>query len=256
MASDGGCLAYFATFRPVHGITTETLQRVTTCIRSNCVYWFIVTEKSGHERHAHAVLFPKKAHQRSNLIGLITRQCLYDWTEPEQKNFRRWDRTTKTGAVKTCTHLEVITDYLDGTRLSKSKDPYEIVDQFLPDDLSLLEKYMPDVGTLKRPKNVWCTQLHKQLVDHFDWPNERPMDATVNEAYVLACMKSLENENVREICIDPRIKRNRVVAFTQWWNRNTTGHYGSHRNLPDDVKDGYASAVFKSLKYGQDPRQE
>lgn len=238
MSTEGGCYAFFATFRPRDGITDATIGRLVQRAPELCSYWFIVEEKEGVERHAHAVLFPKKPQQRSNLITMLTRTVISDWTADEKKNFRRWDKQRKTGAVKTVTHLECITDYLDGTRASKSEDKYAIIDQKLPSDLGQLEKYLPDVGKLKKPKNQWCHHWHKLFVDRFNWPMTKgrprsPESAyAVSYSYVMSCVMHLENQDVLEIMLDDRIRRMKVRAFTRWWNGDIRGG-----DLIDDFED-------------------
>lgn len=243
---EGGCYSFFATFRPVHGISSETIRRICKYAHTSCAYWFIVAEKEAHEKHVHAVLFPKKSQQRSNIITNLTRHCISDWTDAEQKNFRRWDKVTKTGAVKVVTHLEVITDYLDGTRVKKCNDPFEIVDQFLPDDLAVLEKYIPNVGALARKKNIWCHTWHKAFIDVFGWPHEKGLH--VEENYVLCCVKHCENIDKFEICVDTRIKKNKVRAFAQWWNSDCYDTYGDN-NWHSDLFDRRLNGKIENLMW-------
>ena len=217
--SNGGCHAFFATFRPKKGITDATVGRIYEYLPKFCKYWFIVLEKDGEERHAHVTLFPKKPQQRSNLITMLTRACISDWDSAEKANFRRWDKSTKTGAVKTCTHLEVITDYLDGTRASKSEDKYEIISSNLPDDLSELESWMPQVGELERTKNIKFHTLLRQLVANYVMPER----GNLQVPYLVSCIKDLENRDIRECICDPRIANNFAKKFIQWYNRDTWG---------------------------------
>ena len=148
---------------------------------------------------------------------MLTRKCIPDWDKDEKANFRRWDINSKTGAVKTNTNLEVITDYLDGTRDSKSDDKYEIVCQNLPDDLSDLEIWIPEVGALERKKNIKFHTLLRQLTADYELPERGELIAP----YVISCVKDLENRDIREAILDDRIALNFVRKFVQWYNRET-----------------------------------
>ena len=215
--SNGGCHSFFATFRPKDGITDDTVRRILDYLPEFCKFWFVVLEKDGPERHAHVTLFPRKAMQRSNIITQLTRRCISDWDQAEKWNFRRWDKDSKTGAVKTNTNLEVITDYLDGTRASKSADKYAIVDQQLPDDLSELETWIPQVGALERKKNIKFHTLLRQMTADFELPERGDLAVP----YVITCVKDLENRDVREAILDDRIALNFIRKFVQWYNRDT-----------------------------------
>lgn len=212
----GGCQSFFPTLRPRGGITDDSIRRTIDYTRSMCDFRFIVKEKKLEEGHLHCCLFTKKPYQRSNLISnFITNICI-DWDDDSKANLRRWDRSKGTGAFKVLTNLEVITDYLSGTRASKSSDPFEILVNELPDDLSLLEQYMPNVGQLAKPKNQWCHTLHQQLIQHFGFPKTRICSSDITEAYLLSCFKYLENHDIRDITIDK--KHLKIRAFLQWWN--------------------------------------
>lgn len=232
MSQKGGSYAFFATFRPRHGITDSTVGSIISYVNKMSRHHFAVLEKEGEERHLHLALFLNTPKQRSNIITMFISNCLTDWTEEETKNFRFWDKLKKQGAVKTLTSLEVITSYLDGTYASKCDDKYEIVSQHLPDDLSELESLLPSVGSLARTKNLWCMTLHRQLVERFNWPQIRSEDFRVSEPYLIACWKVLENENIREIQFMHR--KNKIKAFLQWWNQDFLGRHDSQDITQDE----------------------
>ena len=224
MSDNGGCHAFFATFRPREGISDTCVTSIIGYLPTFCKYYFVVLEKEGTERHAHVVFFPTKPLQRSNVITMLVRKCCTGWSADELANFRRWDKANKTGAVKVATHLNIITDYLDGTRETKSADKFSVEAQHLPADLHVLEQWMPAVGALVKPKNVKFHTLHKQLISRFVMPDIDEGDH-LSFTYLLSCVKYLENHDIREADCDPRRLKAFLQKFLQWYNRDTFGRF-------------------------------
>jgi len=154
----GGHQGWFATMRPRGGIQDKSIKSVLQYTRKHCMWWFIVKEKDGEDGHLHCVFISRRCVQRSNIISGYLKHPLADWDDASKENLRHWDVAKCTGAWKPLTSLNVITDYLSGNRESKKGDAYQVISSELPEDLSELEKYIPDVGELKRPK--------KYLVSH------------------------------------------------------------------------------------------
>lgn len=222
MSSDkGGCYAFFATFRPRNGITDDDISRILHYIPKLAMYWLLVIEKEGAERHAHLVLFPHIAQQRSNVVTLLSKHCLAGWDKDEIANFKRWDRRTGTGCVKTATSLDLISSYLDGTYAKKADDFFEVRDEQLPADLHELEKWIPDVGALKRRPNVRFHTLMNQMHEHYKVPLRS--EGIPMELHVLArIFYALENHDHREAIVDPRMATSFIKRFYKWYNHVTT----------------------------------
>lgn len=223
MSNVGGSFAFFATFRPRGGITDEVINRLIAYMPIICRYWTIVEEKVGEERHVHVCLFLHKAQQRSNIVTMLTRRIIYDWDDDEKKNFRRWCRNLGTGAVKVLTNLEVITSYLSGEYARKSEDYFAIVDRKLPEDLSELESFVPQVGALLRPKNMKNVTLLRQLQEHLNWPSrEKAGDPYYwYLGYTWHCLCWLEVNDIRECQIDVRVARMFCYSFHCWFLRQS-----------------------------------
>lgn len=223
--SNGGSLAFFTTYRPRGGIKQSTMERIIAHTFRTCNWWFIVREKKDTEKHVHCISFPKKAMQRSNHITNCVTNVLKpeDWDEDSIRNFRRWDREKQTGSVKVATNLELIGDYMSGTRESKIGDECEILAEHLPQDLSDLEKFLPEVGALERPKNRWLHVLHRQLIQHCNFPGCRGSDLPfpLSIDFLRSCWMYLENEDHREI--DYRFSEAKLKKATQWFNKDTNG---------------------------------
>lgn len=221
MSDKGGCHAFFATIRhrkPCKvGITDEDIARIVKYSPVKCKYWLLVCEKEGEDKHAHWVMFPHIAQQRSNMVKQIAQHVLFDWTDAEVNNFKKWDRKTGTGACKTVTSLDLISGYLDGTYEKKCQDKFEIVDECLPQDLHELEKWIPDVGALKRRPNVRFHTLLKQCMEHFGLPDRGEKKISLN--LIQTMFYRLENEDIRECIVDPRIAKNFITRFHRWYNK-------------------------------------
>jgi len=210
------------------------------------MWWFIVKEKDGEDGHLHCVFISRRCVQRSNIISGYLKHPLADWDDASKENLRHWDVAKCTGAWKHLTSLNVITDYLSGNRESKKGDAYQVISSELPEDLSELEKYIPDVGELKRPKNIWCHTLHDQLIERFKWPPSRPTvpqygdcrhqdpDLHVTEEYLVSCFKTLENEDIRDIMLEK--KHLKIRAFLQWWNLDSSHKYQGSLSLDSDLR--------------------
>lgn len=220
----GGALAFFATYRPKLGLTDATLGRICSYYHRKFKYYLIVVEKSGKDRHAHAAAFLHKPAQRSNFVSSCLSNCCEGWDDEEIANFRWWDRKTDTGAVKNITSLGLITSYLNGTYEPKLGDAFSKVAERLPEDLSVLEQFIPAQGALAQPKNKRFHTLLRQLVAHLHWSpaRQRPSGMCyLNQVYLARCIMHLENEDVREVISDPRIFNNLVSGFWRWYYKLT-----------------------------------
>ena len=249
---DGGCRAFFATFRPRNGITDDTIRRIVKYAPQLCKYWYIVEEKTGTERHVHACLFPHKRVQRSNIITMLIRNCIDDWDDDEKRNFRRWDKCSSNGAVKHMTNMEVLTAYLSGAYATKAADHFATIDTRVPDDLSELETWLPQVGELAKPKNMKFVHLLRQLSEHLDWPSrEEAGDKKFwNVGYTWHCLCWLEVNDIRETMIDVRLKRQFAYAFHCWFLRqpaNVNFSWTTTTEYHPGVVDFSPQAVIDSL---------
>lgn len=74
--------SYAFTVRPRDGISDGDLQKFTTWAIKRSLHYYIVTEKTGHERHIHAGLIFRKELMRSNVCTLL-KQLFKDWSVEE-----------------------------------------------------------------------------------------------------------------------------------------------------------------------------
>lgn len=218
-------LSFFSTVRRQKPAVVDDsdVQRIRQYLEKTSLWWFIVREKSGVDSHLHIVDFLKRPQQRCNYIFQFQKHCLASWTDAERHNHKYWNHTTNQAAVKSTTSLELITDYLSGTRKEKSDDPFEIIDKHLPDDLSELETFLPDVGALKRPKNGRFHDIFYDMQIHCQLSSQRPPPIRYHLTYITGMFDYLVQHDHREAMYEPH-KSRFLVQFTEWLNMRSCGH--------------------------------
>tara|TARA_B110001450_G_C17449212_1_gene411305 strand:- start:33 stop:557 length:525 start_codon:yes stop_codon:yes gene_type:complete len=73
----GSCWAFFITLRPRGGLTDATVEQCRLFKNHMPLqYELFVLEKEGEARHAHWIIFPKAAQQRSNIVSQVSKWCL------------------------------------------------------------------------------------------------------------------------------------------------------------------------------------
>lgn len=219
--SKGGARLFFNTMRRQHPkcVGDDDLRNLHNYLRAHATYWLVVEEKLAPETHFHIVELTNKEQQRSNYITTFQKWCMAEWSDIERSNHRSYNRSRKSGAVLQVTSLHVITDYLDGTRESKGGDHFKVLLDNLPEDLSVLEEFIPDVGGIKQRKvNLRYRLLYHQCQQRFHWPPVRAPDKWfVRYVTVVKAIKILENEDVRECLCEP-LFTGFARKFWQWVN--------------------------------------
>ena len=171
--ADNGGFAWMLTFRPrPENFTDQLVDTVTSFIKDKLEPdWHLIVKERGN--HLHAAIFLHKPTQRGNLIHKFigdtrvrtSNAPLQHWDDSEKKNFSRYDRERKTGAVINMTTLGLIAEYLSGEFDSKLGDDFEVISEHLPDasDISELEEYLPAVDGLKKKRqiSVWYSQMEE-----------------------------------------------------------------------------------------------
>ena len=239
----GGCYAFFLTVRPRAGITDECIELCKKYADKASKYSLIVIEKEGTQRHAHWFLFPHHAQQRSNVVAQTVKHVLKPagFDEAELANFRMY-RKDGSAAVLTLTSI-AFQKYVDGTYEGKQNDKFEIVYNTLPEDLNILESYIPGVGDLARKKNLKFWTLEQQMQEHFNLPPRGKVKLSL--AIIQRCFYSLENQDVREVVTDPRIAKNIVTRFHRWYNQydHDDSYSPSCRGEIQDIKDAMLAEI-------------
>lgn len=118
---------YALTFRPKDGVDDDQVQKLTAWISKRCVYYHIVTEKTGSARHLHAGLFLRTPITRSN-IGVLLSRLFADLPSNEK---RVW-----LNGIKIMYNEDFIDKYLD------KDDDTVVIASCLPEK-GHLESYFP-----------------------------------------------------------------------------------------------------------------
>ena len=243
-SADNGGFAWMITIRPRgENFTDELIQDVKAYVEEKLKpdWYLLVIEKSNH---IHAAIFLHNPLQRSNLITNWCNNPLKGWSDDEKRNFRKWNREEKTGAVMNMTTLQMVSEYLSGEFDTKLGDDFEILAEKLPpaDDTALLEEYLPAVNGLKRKRqiSVWYAaqeEAYKQAAREI--PRENSLldgitNAPLNEMTLLAFLQH-RMYVVREIEIiaDERILQQKVRALLAYMRREATGFYQDNRRFTE-----------------------
>lgn len=137
------------TVRPRDGITDGQVKSFMTFIRRRCIYYHVVTEKSGSSRHVHAGVVFKEGQLRSSVLVQVVR-IFKDLTTDEKSVLR--------SGVKIMYNWDFINSYLD------KNDETVVVASCLPEK-GHVESYFPvkpvKDGTLLLSKK--CSMYYHEL---------------------------------------------------------------------------------------------
>jgi hypothetical protein len=237
--ADNGGFAWLLTFRPrPENFTDDLVDAVTEFITTKLdADWHWVVKEKGN--HLHAAIFLHKPQQRPNIITKFIGDPRYKtsyaplrhWSDEEKKNFSRYDRERKTGAVINMTTLGAVASYLSGEFDSKLGDDFEVISQKLPpaEDISELEQYLPAVDGLKRKRqiSVWYAQQEEYFNNA---KKERTIpeitDAPLSERTLVYFLQhrmwvARDMENLA----DQRILQQKARALLGYMQKVATGRY-------------------------------
>ena len=119
--------SYAFTVRPRDGATEAHDQIAIQFVQKHCSYYYIVSEKTGSDRHLHAGVFFKKAMPRSNVTTILSR-VYRELADDEKRVLCR--------GVRIMYNMDFIQNYLD------KDDDTETVISNLPEE-KFLEGYWP-----------------------------------------------------------------------------------------------------------------
>jgi len=182
--------------------------------------WHLIAMEKGN--HLHCAMFLHEPQQRSNVITKFLNNPLKAYDDDEKKNFRRFDRASKTGAVLQLTTLGIVAEYLSGEFERKLEDEFEIISERLPEDISELEEYLPAVNGLKRKRqvSVWYSTLEAEF------RAARPDVEVITEADALLFVQTkMFVSRDMDIIADQRILRQKIRSFVPYFNKEAIGYY-------------------------------
>lgn len=227
-SADNGGFAWFVTIRPKpehfnEQLEDDVIKYVETKLKPD--WWLLVKEKGNH---LHCAVFMHDPEQRSNFVTKWLNNPLKNYEDEEKKNFRRYDREKKSGAVLQMTTLGTVVEYLSGDYGDKAEDEFEVLSEKLPpvEDISELEEYLPAVNGLKRKRqmSVWYAELEE------DFKEKHPDITVMTEALALRyvqrrmfCLRDME------VMADQRILRQKLRSFVSYFNQEVSGFYTDYK---------------------------
>jgi len=207
---------YAITHRPKNGVSDHDIEVLTEYLRKKGNYYKIITEKEGHERHIHAVLYLKDPAFKKNLVRAVLN--LFPDLLPEEKMVLRQ-------GVKVSRSIQWL-DYL------AKGDSTVVIAENLP-EVSHLEAFYPvssrpvreskKVTYYTRLETLWYEHARDMLVAnpencrHFLFNmmyNERCIDVIRDDKTIIQVSRHLSRyiNKVKESCIEHQITND---SFTQ-----------------------------------------
>lgn len=226
-SADNGGFAWLLTIRPRgEHFNDDLVQAVSKYVDTLGADWHLIVMEKGN--HLHCAVFLHEPQQRSNLITKFINNPLKGFDDDEKKNFRKYDRASKTGAVLNMTTLGMVAEYLSGDFDRKLEDEFEVISEHLPpaEDISELEEYLPAVDGLKRKRqvSVWFAKLAE------DYRKDRG-DTTMTESEALSYIQyRMFVAKDMDIIADQRILRQKVRSFVPYFNGVVPDHYSDYKH--------------------------
>lgn len=250
-SADNGGFAWLVTIRPrPEHFTDELIDAVKAYLEKIKPDWHLCVIEKGN--HIHAAVFMHKPDQRSNFITKWLNGPLKDWDDAEKKNFRRYDRENKTGAVLNMTTLGIVAEYLSGEYKDKINDEFEVLSEHLPaaEDISELEEYLPAVDGLKRKRqmSVWYAQMEEEFYKlKKDSPIPGITDQGIHESSILKFVQhKMYVARDMDVIADERILQQKVRALVAYMSSTATGRYQDPgRNNSDQLLEQYMEKLSR-----------
>lgn len=199
--------SYAFTFRPRDGVTDPQVTTMAKWIRKNAVYYKLITEKTGSERHIHVGFILHEARPRSNVLMRLMN--LYKSLAPDEKSVLR-------SGLKIMYNWDWVNAYLD-----KGDDTVVILEN-LPED-GHIESFFPakpsDTPVESRQKK--CSLYYHELEALF-YKHENPG----SEINTVTLRDFLFKMMYSERCI-PVIRDDKMIIQTarhlcRWLNKSCT----------------------------------
>lgn len=172
------------THRPKNGVSDHDVQKLTDYLRKRGKYYKIITEKEGHERHIHAVLYLKEPTYKKTVVRAILN--LYPELLPEEKMVLRQ-------GVKVSRSTQWLDYLLKG-------DSTVIIAENLP-EVSHLDSYYPEpTRPVRESKKItYYLKLEKLWYEH-----ARPMLVANPENCRHFLFNMMYNERIIDVIRDDK----------------------------------------------------
>lgn len=136
------------TIRPKDGVTDQDIQKTMKWCRKHALYYHVVTEKTGSQRHIHAGVFLHKEKKKNDVCIML---CgLFKDLTPEEKTVLRH-------GVKIMYNWDFIEKYLD------KDDDTEVIGTHLPEERHIEGYFPPKPLSLSENKTKKCSLYYHEL---------------------------------------------------------------------------------------------
>jgi len=195
---------FAVTVRPRDGITLSQISKFTDFVKKHCLYYLVVTEKTGDEKHIHAALFFKISKTRSNVSTYLSR-LFSDLDEAERKVLLK--------GVKILYSTSWIAEYLN------KDDDTVVVERNLP-ELSTLESFYPPKPVATSSSAARRLNMHSVMEQYESlWRQYVSPLVSVNTSTVRDFLFDMQyNQRVIGLMDDKKLIQH-SRWFTRWYHR-------------------------------------
>ena len=194
--------SFAITFRPTDGVTDEQVASFSKWVQKKTTYHFLITEKTGWERHIHAGFILEKPVTRSNVLTMMLR-LFPDLSATEKSVFR-------TG-IKIMYNSDWINKYL------QKDDDTVMISKNLPDH-TLDSYFPPPLEPLPTRKSKKCSLMYHELEKL--WYEKHPAEYEVNTRTVRDFLwKIMYHDRIWPMIEDDKKKCQVSKNLVRWLNK-------------------------------------
>lgn len=187
MATQEAIRTFAITLRPRGGILDEQVDTLVKYIKKQCDYYYIITEKTGIERHIHAGIFLKKKKTKSNFTTDILR--LYKDLDPEEKSVMR-------KGIRVMFNADFLGEYME------KDDDTVVLEKNLP-EASTMDSYFAEVP-LPKKKGPQATDTFYDNLEKLWYEYKRPIDEPTPKNLRNFLMRMMNYERKIRVIADNR----------------------------------------------------
>jgi len=197
--------SYALTFRPRDGISDVQVSTMVKWIKKNCDYYYVITEKTDHERHLHAGLFLKKKKTSSNFATDMLR--LFKELDVEEK-------ATLRKGIKFMYNNDFITNYLN------KGDDTVVVERNLPEEKHL-SSYFSEIPAPKK-RGPTATDPYYANLEKLWYEYKRPIEECNPNNIRHFLMNMMNNERKIRVIADNKKIFSISCALSRYINKETS----------------------------------
>lgn len=194
--------SFAITFRPEGGVTDDQVAALSKWVSKKTLYHFLITEKTGWQRHIHVGLIMEKKTTRSNITVAMTR-LFPTLTTQEKSVFLK--------GIKIMYNADWINKYM-----AKGDDTVQI-SKNLPDN-NLHQYFPPTPEPLSTQKQKKCSLMYHEL--EILWYKNHPAEYEVNTRTVRDFLwKLMYHDRIWPMIEDDKKKCQISKNLVRWLNK-------------------------------------